>query len=240
MFGLSRLTPVQILVLAALGLIAFGPPLQGLLRNPEQFVALLVALVVGITFHEASHATVAVALGDPTPRLMGRVSLNPLRHLDLLGSLMLFIAHFGWGRPVLFNPANLRVEPRLGSALVAIAGPVANVLVALAAALLLWSSVPLTAEAALLLRAIVFVNVALAAFNLLPIPPLDGFGFVENLLPRSVAATLAPIVPYGPLILLALVFLGPAVFHVNVLGLLMDPIQDAILRFIVSVARIPA
>src|SRR5205814_220778 len=83
------------------------------------------------------HATVAVALGDPTPRLMGRVSLNPLRHLDPIGSLMLLIASFGWGRPVVFNPRNLRGDQRLGSALVAVAGPVSNVLVALVAVLVL-------------------------------------------------------------------------------------------------------
>jgi Zn-dependent protease len=92
--------------------------------------------------------------------------------------------------------------------------------------------------AAQVLQAILGVNVALAAFNLLPIPPLDGFGFVENLLPKPMAEALAPIVPYGPLVLLALIFIGPTVFHVDVLGLMIDPIRDAILRFILATARI--
>ena len=237
MFGLSRLSPVQILVLAAIGIIAFGTPLQDLVRNPVAFVALLVGLVVGITVHEASHATVAVALGDPTPRLMGRVSLNPLRHLDPIGSLMILIAHFGWGRPVMFDPSQLRTDPRLGSALVALAGPVSNIVVALAAVILLRVGPELPATASQVLQAVLFINVALAAFNLLPIPPLDGFGFVENLLPKPMAQALAPIVPYGPIILLALVFLGP-VLHVDVLGLLMNPIQSAIFSFIVATARV--
>jgi Zn-dependent protease len=207
-------------------------------RNPQMFVALLIALVVGITVHEASHATVAVALGDPTPRLMGRVSLNPLRHLDPIGSFMILIASFGWGRPVLFDPSRLKTDPRLGSALVAVAGPVSNILVALVAVIVLASGVAPSGPAAQVLQAILGVNVALAAFNLLPIPPLDGFGFVENLLPRPMAEALAPIVPYGPLILLALIFLGPTVFQVDVLGLLINPIRDAILRFILATARI--
>src|SRR5215208_5280400 len=132
MFGLSRLSPVQLIVLAALGLIVLGSPLQRAASDPERFiqwfVAVAIALVVGITVHEASHATVAVALGDPTPRLMGRVSLNPLRHLDPLASLMILIASFGWGKPVMFDPSRLKGDPRLGSALVAVAGPVSNIL----------------------------------------------------------------------------------------------------------------
>jgi Zn-dependent protease len=241
MFGLSRLSPIQLIVLAALGLIVLGSPLQRAASDPERFiqwfVAVAIALVVGITVHEASHATVAVALGDPTPRLMGRVSLNPLRHLDPLGSLMILIASFGWGKPVMFDPSRLKGDPRLGSALVAVAGPVSNILVALVAVLALASGVTPAGPATQVVQTILGVNVALAAFNLLPIPPLDGFGFVENLLPKPMAQALAPIVPYGPLILLALIFLGPSVFHVDVLGLLMSPIQNAILSFLRAAAR---
>jgi Zn-dependent protease len=151
---------------------------------------------------------------------------------------MLLVASFGWGRPVMFNPANLRTDPRLGSALVSVAGPLSNILVALLAVILLRSNVSLPAPADAVVQAILVMNVALAAFNLLPIPPLDGFGFVENLLPRPMAEAIAPIVPYGPLILLALIFLGPAVLHMDVLGTLMDPIRDAIMAFILSVARL--
>jgi Zn-dependent protease len=239
MFGLSRLTPVQILILAVIGLVIFQAPLLQAVRNPEFFVATVIALIVGITVHEASHATVAYALGDPTPRQMGRVSLNPLRHLDPIGSLMLFIASFGWGKPVMFNPNRLRGDQRMGSALVAAAGPISNVLVALLGVLWLIHGADLGRQGDQVLQMVIAINVALAAFNLIPIPPLDGFGFLTNLLPKDVADALMPLTLYGPLILLALVFLGPAL-GVNLLGTIMGPIQDAIYSFVIAAARVGA
>ncbi|HWP29293.1 MAG TPA: site-2 protease family protein [Chloroflexota bacterium] len=236
MFGLTRLSPIQIVVLLLIGFVLLGAPILGLLYNPQRFLALIIALVVGITVHEAAHALVAVALGDPTPRLMGRLSLNPLRHLDPIGSLALLVASFGWGKPVVFDPRRLRTDPRLGSALVAVAGPIANILMALLAVVLLKNgSVALGEAGAQVLQMLFAVNVGLAAFNLLPIPPLDGFGFVENLLPKPLAAALAPLVPYGPLVLLALIFLGPPLFHRDVLGELLRPIQSTIVSLILAV-----
>ena len=236
MFGLTRLSPIQIVVLLLIGFVLLGAPILGLLYNPQRFLALIIALVVGITVHEAAHALVAVALGDPTPRLMGRLSLNPLRHLDPIGSLALLVASFGWGKPVVFDPRRLRTDPRLGSALVAVAGPIANILVALLAVVLLKNgSVALGEAGAQVLPMLFAVNVGLAAFNLLPIPPLDGFGFVENLLPKPLAAALAPLVPYGPLVLLALIFLGPPLLHRDVLGELLRPIQSTIVSLILAV-----
>src|SRR5579885_923123 len=196
MFGLSRLSPVQIVVLLAIGLLVFGAPLLRSLSDPVYFVSIILGLVLGITVHEASHATVAVALGDPTPKLMGRMSLNPLRHLDPIGSVAMLIASFGWGKPVVFNPNRLNGDPRIGSALVAAAGPISNILVALLGLIVLrttnWSSltlnaqIPFTQEVLLsILQAVIGLNVLLAAFNLIPIPPLDGYDFVSNLLPPS-------------------------------------------------------
>jgi Zn-dependent protease len=239
MFGLSRLSPVQLLVLLVIGFLLFQAPLLQAARDPTAFVALIVAMIVGITVHEASHATMAVALGDPTPRLAGRVSLNPLRHLDPIGSLMLFIASFGWGKPVMFNPNLLRGDQRLGSALVAAAGPVSNILVALIGVIWLIHGADLGRPGDQVLQMVIAINVALAAFNLIPIPPLDGFGFVTNLLPRELAAPLLPLAQYGPIILLALVFLGPAL-HVDLLGAIMNPIRQAIMSFIVAAARVGA
>jgi Zn-dependent protease len=236
MFGLSRLTPIQFAVLLVIGLLVFGAPILQLWNNPAFLVALLFGLVVGITVHEASHATVAVLLGDPTPRMMGRVSLNPLRHLDLLGSIAMLIASFGWGKPVQFNPYRLRTDPRLGSAVVAAAGPVSNILVAIVGALILkmigWH---FTEPGHQVLTAVIFINVGLAAFNLLPIPPLDGYNLVVNLLPKSIAQALAPLETYGPLILLALIFLGPMVFRFDVLGSMLRPIRTVIIAMIQAV-----
>ncbi len=240
MFGLSRLTPIQLVILLLVGYwLLGGQMLQLMVHNPSMFLALILGLVVGITVHEASHATVAVALGDPTPRLMGRVSLNPLRHLDLMGSIAMLIASFGWGKPVMFNPSRLRVDPHLGSALVAAAGPVSNVLTAILGALILKSiGWRFTEPGYLVLDIIITINIALAAFNLLPIPPLDGYSFLSNVLPRPIAEALRPLETYGPLILLALIFLGPSLLHMDVLGTMLRPIQHAIQGVILAVVGV--
>ncbi|HLI26198.1 MAG TPA: site-2 protease family protein [Chloroflexota bacterium] len=237
MFGRSRLTPAQILVLIGVAIlflyVSGGSLLLGLVRRPEVFVGLVLGLLVGITVHEAAHAATAVALGDPTPARMGRVSLNPLRHLDPLGTMFMLIASFGWGKPVVYNPANLRGNPRLGSALVAVMGPLSNIVVATLAAILLVSGPVFSDQGARILQMVMFTNVGLAAFNLLPIPPLDGFGFVLNLLPRPLAATIAPLAPYGPLLLLALVFIPGLGLHA-----ILAPIQGVILEVVIGTARL--
>jgi len=237
MFGLSRLSPVQIVALlgvAVLFMYVTGRSLLlGLMRQPEVFVGLIIGLLVGITVHEAAHAVMAVALGDPTPARMGRVSLNPLRHLDPLGTMFMLIASFGWGKPVMYNPANLRGDPRVGSALISVVGPLSNVAVATLAAILLVTGTVFSDQGARILQMVMFTNIGLAAFNLLPIPPLDGFGFVLNLLPRPLAAAIAPIAPYGPLILLALLFI-PGLG----LGTILAPLQHVIQGFVISTARL--
>lgn len=237
MFGLQRLSPMQILVLLGVAVlfmyVSGGSMLLGLIRRPEQFVGLILGLVIGIAVHEAAHATTALVLGDSTPRQMGRVTLNPLRHLDPLGTIFMLIAGFGWGKPVMFNPNNLRGDPRIGSALVSVAGPLSNILLAIVAAILLATGTVFSDQGARIIQQIMYVSVLLAAFNLIPIPPLDGFGFVLNLLPRPLAAAIAPIAPYGPLILLALIFIPG-------LGLnaIMAPLEQAILSLVSSTARL--
>jgi Zn-dependent protease len=237
MFGLSRLSPTQILVLVGVAVlflyVSGGSLLHGLIRQPEMFVGLAIGLLIGITVHEAAHAVTAVALGDPTPARMGRVSLNPLRHLDPLGTLFMLVASFGWGKPVEYQPANLRGNPRLGAALIAVAGPLSNIAVATLAAIFLLTGAVFSDQGARILQMVMYTNIGLAAFNLLPIPPLDGFGFVLNLLPRPLAAALAPVVPLGPLILLALVFIPG-------LGLsaILAPLQRAIAEVVIGAARL--
>ena len=143
--------------------------------------AFSIALIIGITFHEFSHAYVANALGDGTAKGLGRLTLNPLAHLDPLGSILIFVAGFGWGKPVPFNPFYLRVGMRRGAALVSLAGPVANVVAATAFAIPLRLGVaqPDTVGFSLLgldgmnvlgylLTSLVFWNLLLAVFNLLP------------------------------------------------------------------------
>ena len=172
---------------------------------------LLIALVLGLTFHEFSHAYVADRLGDHRPRAMGRVSLNPLHHLDPLGSLFMLIAGFGWAKPVPINPSALR-PGRIGLTMVAVSGPLANFTVALVFGLvfrILQMAGVLDAEFPRLLGwAIVYFNVALGIFNLIPIPPLDGYNVVLPLLPPRQAFLVQRYAQYGYMVLLLLVVLS--------------------------------
>jgi len=180
------------------------------LPAPE-LIGLLVALVLGLTFHEFSHAFVADQLGDHRPRALGRVSLNPLHHLDPLGSLFMLIAGFGWAKPVPVNPYALR-PGRIGLTMVAVAGPLANFAVALVFAFafrILQLGGLLDAEFPRLLGyAIVYFNVALGILNLIPIPPLDGYNVVLPLLPPRQAFVVQRYAQYGYLALLLLVVLS--------------------------------
>jgi Zn-dependent protease len=177
-------------------------------------------LIVAITFHEAAHGFVAHALGDNTAWERGRVTFNPLKHIDPFGTLilpaMLLLAHspflFGYAKPVPVNFRALR-HPRIDMVWVALAGPATNIILALAAALAFHglSLVPAGAAQWLAdnLRNALVINVVLAVFNMLPIPPLDGGRVAVGLLPRVLAGPLARLEPYGMLILIALLMLLP-------------------------------
>lgn len=178
-----------------------------------EIIGLAIALVAGITFHEFSHAATADVLGDHRPRALGRVSLNPVRHIEPVGALLFVLAGFGWGRPVPVNGYALR-PGRIGMAYVAAAGPIANVVLALVVAVVFR-----VADMAgllgigsgfvfLVLASTVFYNIVLALFNLLPIPPLDGYNLVLPFLPPQLAFRVQRFAPYGVLVLLALVFLS--------------------------------
>jgi Zn-dependent protease len=161
-----------------------------------------IALVVCVTVHEAAHAWTAMKLGDPTAKMAGRVSLNPLRHLDPLGTLMIFIAHFGWGKPVPFNYYNLK-HPRRDAALISIAGPMSNLVTALLIAVILkyaGSTMPTFLFGTL--RAIYTLSVVLFLFNLLPIAPLDGSKLLGLLLPASKEAWYQRFLAQGPFYLI--------------------------------------
>lgn len=187
-------------------------------------LAVLVALVVGITFHEFSHAWVADQLGDHRPRALGRVSLNPTDHIDPMGALMFVLVGFGWGRPVPVNIGALR-PGRIGMSWVSAAGPLANVAVAVVLAVLfrvleLVGADPPTVRGFLGLA--IYFNLALALFNLLPIPPLDGYNFALGLLPPRQALMLQQYAQYGMFALLILVLASYALPGGGPLGWLFD------------------
>lgn len=168
---------------------------------------LLPAVLVAVTVHEFAHALVADRLGDPTPRQLGRLTLNPLAHLDVLGTIFFVLFFFGWARPVPVNPRNF-ANPRQGMLQVALAGPLANVTVAFVVGLFLKTQAPLGPLWGGFTSMVVWINVVLAIFNLIPIPPLDGSRILEGLLPPEQALAYSRIQPYGTIILLALLYLG--------------------------------
>ena len=176
--------------------------------TPAQIAGIAVALVVGITFHEFSHAFIADQLGDQRPRALGRVTLNPVAHIDPIGALVFAIAGFGWGKPVPVNIYALR-PGRIGMALVSAGGPIANVIVAIAAAIIhrVMDIAGVGGFALDLAEAIVFFNLVLAILNFIPIPPLDGYNFVLSFLPPKTAFTVQRYAPYGMIALLLLVFI---------------------------------
>ncbi|MHB1131696.1 MAG: site-2 protease family protein [Chloroflexota bacterium] len=198
--------------------------------DPLSLIYLAIAFVVVITIHEASHAFVAWRLGDPTAKSLGRISLNPLVHLDPMGTILIFLASFGWGKPVPVDPRYLKPNPKTGMALVSLAGPLSNVVLAF----LLYLPIRLGAdsftgvpEVDRLFITIISISLLLAAFNLLPLPPLDGFSVLLGLLPYSAARQFAQLERYGLGPVFLLIF-ADSFFRLGILASILGPIQDAL------------
>ena len=180
----------------------------------------LAILAVAFPIHEFAHAWTATRFGDPTPRQAGRLTLNPLAHLDTWGTLLFLFTGFGWAKPVPISPAALRT--RRAYFWVAFAGPLSNLLLALVAAAAYRLTFPFLASHPLglwvlrFLAAVVFFDLLLFFFNLIPIPPLDGEKVIAGLFPRVWARYIAPLQPYAVLVFLLLFFILPR-FHVDIL-----------------------
>ena len=205
-----------------------GSLLELLTVDPLTFVLLAAALIGAIGLHEYAHALAADLQGDRLPRAMGRLTPNPLKHLDPMGTLAIFLVGFGWGKPVEFRLTALKSQ-RFGAALVALAGPLMNLALAAGAAIILGVSLRMNPELrvdpGVLTRFLSYffsINVLLAVFNLLPLPPLDGSRLLTIFLPPSKQKVIFFLDQYGFLILLALIFFGGLAF----LGPLVDAVSD--------------
>ncbi len=178
--------------------------------SPVDLLARIVTLVIAFTVHEFSHAWTADRLGDPTPRAAGRLTLNPLVHLDVLGSILLVVAGFGWAKPVPVNPYILQRRTPAGMMIVAAAGPLSNMGLALLASVpfLLGLVSVSSSTLAVLVADFIFLNLVLFFFNLIPIFPLDGEKVLAYFLPPSGQSLLAQIRPYGPILLAMLIVLS--------------------------------
>jgi Zn-dependent protease len=184
--------------------------IQLLIKDPLTFVILSVLLLYSVIFHELAHGWVAYKMGDPTAKWLGRLTLNPVRHLDPFGTLMLFFVGFGWAKPVPVNLENIPADKRRkGLILVSSAGITANIICAFTAFLLLRLISP---EPSGMIEQVLFllarINIILAAFNLIPIPPLDGSKILMGFAPESVSRALSHIEPFGFFIVIGLLFLG--------------------------------
>ena len=198
---------------------------------------LLVAppILIALTFHEFAHAYAAYRYGDDTAKQLGRLSLNPLRHLDPLGTIMIFLVHFGWAKPVPVNPYRLK-NPRKDMLWISAAGPLANIVLALTSGLMLRLLFAIEgtpgSHTGTVMELFIFmvimslqINLALAIFNILPIAPLDGSKILSGLLPAEFAKYIGVLERYGPFVLIGLIIIG-RVTEVSILGGLIWPFVD--------------
>ncbi len=195
----------------------FGELLRGVVLSAP-------AILFGLTIHEFSHGYVAWRLGDPTARALGRLTLNPLKHLDPIGTVALFLFRFGWAKPVPIDPTYFR-HPDRDMALSSLAGPASNLLTAGIAGLLVRVLVLLGATGfpVALLEYFVLFNLILCFFNLVPIPPLDGSRLVYYFLPAPLAARYARLERYGFMILIGVIFIG-RVLGLSLIWLYLGPL----------------
>ncbi|MBR0288488.1 MAG: site-2 protease family protein [Selenomonadaceae bacterium] len=187
----------------------------GFLTN---LVAGLPGIVIAMVVHEYAHARVAYALGDYTPRLQGRLTLNPAAHVDPIGLLMLFIVHFGWAKPVQINPMNFS-NPRRDDILVSLAGPASNLITSFIALIILVLlakfDFPLSEGLLVVFNLIIIHNINFAIFNMLPIPPLDGSHILRNLLPYEMARVYEQLERYS-FIFLIIILMTPVLSYIFV------------------------
>jgi len=204
--------------------------LLSLISRPDLLIFFTIAIIIAITVHEFSHAWMATILGDSTAKFSGRLTLNPMAHLDPLGTIMIFIVGLGWGRPVPYNPNFVR-RGKFGEALIALAGPLSNILLAILFALpnriyYMFNHSNLGGQLFVFLSIVMVMNMILAAFNLLPIPPLDGsklLYFILDKLALSPANWWASFERIGPMVLLAIIF-TERLFNLNIIFRILDPL----------------
>ncbi len=192
------------------------------LKNIDLLLIQAPVILLSLTVHEYFHGWTANKLGDPTAKMQGRLTLNPIAHLDILGTILMFVVGFGWAKPVPIDPRNFK-DPKKDTILVAIAGPLSNLVMALAAGLALRYMIPrmvsgeISSEGVYPVIAIILVltlvyGIALAVFNMIPIPPLDGSRVLYGLLPNRYAYAYSRFEPYGVIFLFILFIFGGGIF----------------------------
>lgn len=201
-----------------------------LFASPIAFLIFITGLLLSIAIHEFTHCYVTDKLGDPTPRIKGRLTLNPLAHLDPIGTAAIILTGFGWGKAAPYDPYNLK-NPVRDAALIAAAGPLSNILIATLLAILLRFNIG-GDFVALFSMQLIFINLALAVFNLIPIHPLDGGKIMRALLPRQASLEYEDIMErYGTMILIMMIF--PWAGGRSAVSALLSPVLDVLMRLFV-------
>ncbi len=219
--------------------------LNNLLPTPSELITYVIILLTAFPIHEFAHAWTADRFGDNTPRANGRLTLNPLAHLDPVGTFMMILVGFGWAKPVPINTYLLQRRSSAAPMLVSLAGPASNLLMAIIGAIpfriglvpvssLSASSGTILPTFPQFLLTFIYINLLLMLFNLIPIFPLDGEKVLEYFLPPAGVRVLENIRPYSPLILLGILFILPF-FGINLLGSILQPPLFAITRFLIGV-----
>lgn len=205
--------------------------LENLISSLGTVIFVVPAILIAITIHEASHAFAAYRLGDMTAKSLGRLSLNPLVHLDPMGTAMIIFTvingfGIGWGKPVPVNPYRLQMSPKTGMAIVSAAGPASNILTAFVLALPLRTGWFDYGEGWLWLMVyyLILISIGLAVFNLLPLPPLDGFKVAVGVLPGAAGRSFAQLEQYGPALLLLILF-ADWFFRLGILWTVLSPLR---------------
>ena len=200
-----------------------------MLGNPIQLLLMLPPILLALTIHEVAHGWVAYRFGDPTAKMAGRLTLNPLPHLDVIGTILLFIAHIGWAKPVPVNPAYFK-NPKRDLVWVSLAGPASNLALAFGFGLIfrllphgtIMFSSGYSNMLIIMLIYTVVINLVLAVFNLIPIPPLDGSKILAGFLPRKFEALFYQLERIGPMLVIGLVLVG-SLLHKPFLWNIMRP-----------------
>ncbi len=206
------------------------------LPSLREIIISIPPFLLALSFHEFAHAWAADRMGDPTARNMGRLTINPIAHLDILGTLLLVLYHFGWAKPVPVNPLNFR-NIRKGEFIVSIAGPVSNLLLATVGMAVLSLLYRFAATGWMytlmdMTGLFVWINIILAVFNMIPLPPLDGSHVLESLLPSKYDHIFDKIAMYGPFILMLLVF-------TNVFSYVIIPVASFIFNLLAHLFLLP-
>jgi Zn-dependent protease len=209
--------------------------------SPATLISRILTLVIALTFHEFSHAATANYFGDDTPRNNGRLTLNPLAHLDVIGSLMLIIAGFGWAKPVPVNPYTLQRKSPSALMWVSLAGPLSNLLLAILAAIPLrfhlisysYNPSSIFPTPYSFLVEFLVINLLLMLFNLIPLAPLDGDKIVDYFFPPQISNFFEKIRPYGPIILLIVAFVLPQLGF-DVLGWIITPALQGMIKILIG------